>query len=741
MAEQVGAIYFEVSADTAPLIGQTRVVERETGKMVGSFNAITAAIKVLAAALALVKMAQLADDMRLLSARVEVAAGSVEKGAAAMGELRRISQRTQTQLEGNVAVFNRLNSSILQMGGTQQDTLRITELLGMAIKVSGASGVEAASAMTQFGQALGSGKLAGDELRSLLENAPYLMQQLAAGIGVPVGALKQLGEEGKLTADVVTNALAKAAGTIEKDFQRLPQTFDAAMGGLSDAAKRANEALDTLAGSSAALTGVTRGVTAAVDALADQLLSVITEGDKLGKNKAVESWAQSTTMALSYVIDAADLTIQTLSVIGRNASFMAQGIGREIGGIAAQFNAMGEAGGIFTQAGRNAWRAVGEAMREDAKAARTALDAADAQTLGGRQLAGQRIRERMAAMATGTDGSDTMDRRARAGTQSTLKPPGATGDAEAAAKAAKRAADQRAKDYADSLMKQQAIEDEARELGNKAVMDDAKKREQAEKDRAIAVAMARDLAVLNDPAAQVRLDGERKLAALDEALGAEQLLMSEYAEARVALEASTAARLRDIEEDALKKRQAAQSMQLQGFESLFGSMAEVQKTFAGEQDGIYKALFAASKAFAIADSIIKIQQGIASAASLPFPANLGAMATVAAQTAGIVSTIKGANYGGGRQYGGPTSAGSLYRVNETGAPEMFTAANGNQYMLPTQSGSVTPADSVGGGNVVNVYNTYHFNGDTFSKADTIALIERGGQATEAAVLRTLEFRR
>jgi len=167
----------------------------------------------------------------------------------------------------------------------------------------------------------------------------------------------------------------------------------------------------------------------------------------------------------------------------------------------------------------------------------------------------------------------------------------------------------------------------------------------------------------------------------------------------------------------------------------------VQKTFAGEQDGIYKALFAASKAFAIADSIIKIQQGIASAASLPFPANLGAMATVAAQTAGIVSTIKGANYGGGRQYGGPTSAGSLYRVNETGAPEMFTAANGNQYMLPTQSGSVTPADSVGGGNVVNVYNTYHFNGDTFSKADTIALIERGGQATEAAVLRTLEFRR
>lgn len=72
------------------------------------------------------------------------------------------------------------------------------------------------------------------------------------------------------------------------------------------------------------------------------------------------------------------------------------------------------------------------------------------------------------------------------------------------------------------------------------------------------------------------------------------------------------------------------------------------------------------------------------------------MATVAAATAGIVSTIKGANYGGGRQYGGPVSAGSLYRVNETGRPEMFTAANGSQFMLPTSGGRVTAADKVGG---------------------------------------------
>lgn len=83
------------------------------------------------------------------------------------------------------------------------------------------------------------------------------------------------------------------------------------------------------------------------------------------------------------------------------------------------------------------------------------------------------------------------------------------------------------------------------------------------------------------------------------------------------------------------------SVQLQNSGKLFGDLADLSKTFAGEQSGIYQAMFAVSKAFAIADSIVKIQTGIANAAALPFPANIPAMATVAAQTASIVTTISG----------------------------------------------------------------------------------------------------
>ncbi|WP_447896052.1 hypothetical protein [Vreelandella sp. GE22] len=92
--------------------------------------------------------------------------------------------------------------------------------------------------------------------------------------------------------------------------------------------------------------------------------------------------------------------------------------------------------------------------------------------------------------------------------------------------------------------------------------------------------------------------------------------------------------------------QARQIAQLAAAEGLFGDLSSVTKAFAGEQSGIYKAMFAAEKAFAIASSIMSIQQGIAAAASLPFPANIPAMATVASATAGIVTTIQGTNLAG-----------------------------------------------------------------------------------------------
>ncbi|WGK60500.1 tape measure protein [Halopseudomonas sp. SMJS2] len=106
---------------------------------------------------------------------------------------------------------------------------------------------------------------------------------------------------------------------------------------------------------------------------------------------------------------------------------------------------------------------------------------------------------------------------------------------------------------------------------------------------------------------------------------------------------------------------ARRQVALSSAQELFGTLTSMAGTFAGEQSGVYKAMFAVEKAAAIARSIVAIQGAIASASmSLPFPANLGAMATVAASTAGIVSTIASTSMsfdGGGYTGNGPRVGG------------------------------------------------------------------------------------
>lgn len=707
-AFNAGGVYYTVDLDTGRMLRQAPEVDRTLRSVEFRFGAVALAVQGLAGALALLKMARISDEMRLLGARVEVAAGSIERGAEAMAELQRISARTETALASNATVFNRLNPSIAQMGGNTRDTLSVVELLAKAIKVSGATAAEQTSAMVQFGQALGSGKLQGDELRSLLENAPYLMKQLADGIGVPVGALKQLGEEGKLTSDVIVNALTKAAARIDADFKKLPQTFDAAMTTLVDQLRRASEAGDTLTGTSAVLTGVAKGAAEAVGLLADQLGAAVTESDKLGRNDAIKGWADRTVELFSYVADAAHIAWQTVSVLGRNVAFVFETAGSRIGNLGAQAR----------EVLNGNLRGAEELERQfgaDSAARRQRLDEADARTLSG-PLAGERMRQRIAALRNGTDGYiDRSDRLASGVKGSKLKSTGSSEtskrkrETEAEIKARQELA-RMARDDAAQLQADEEARDAAataanvrsrQELARLAREDAAEqKADQDAKDaansRAQGIQLAQGVIGENDEVARLQFNLQEKSALLAEYAEKDQENAELYAQARVALEQQTQARIAEIGAKRQQDQLAAQSQMLANYGALFGSLADMARTFEGEQSKTYKAMFVVSKAFAIADSIIKIQQGIANALSLPYPANITAAASTAAAAAGLVNTIKGTNFGGGRQYGGFSSAGTMYRINETGAPEMFVGSGGKQYMMPTTSGQVVPADKIGG---------------------------------------------
>lgn len=121
-------------------------------------------------------------------------------------------------------------------------------------------------------------------------------------------------------------------------------------------------------------------------------------------------------------------------------------------------------------------------------------------------------------------------------------------------------------------------------------------------------------------------------------------MLAEFREARAELNEEWDKREQEAAEEFAEKKaelnRAQELIAIKSAEDTFGSLAEITAAFAGEQSGIYKAMFVAQKAFAIAQSIMAIQQGIAMAAANPFPYNLAAMASVAAATAGLVSNIQ-----------------------------------------------------------------------------------------------------
>jgi tape measure domain-containing protein len=161
-----------------------------------------------------------------------------------------------------------------------------------------------------------------------------------------------------------------------------------------------------------------------------------------------------------------------------------------------------------------------------------------------------------------------------------------------------------------------------------------------------------------------------------------------------------------IEAAAMERQQietARNSMILGASADFFGGMADLTGAFAGEQSGAYKALFAISKGFAIANAALQLQTAIANASALPWPANLPAIGQAVALGGQIASSIAGVSYGGGRQFGGPVNPGSMYRVGEGNAPELLSVG-GSNYMIPGSRGQVTPMDGAGGGVTFNITN-------------------------------------
>jgi tape measure domain-containing protein len=203
-----------------------------------------------AAVASVTAIAKSGDQMTATMARLTSATGGIGAAQAAYEGLFRLSQQTGVAVVESAGAFTRFSVAAKEVGATNDQVLRLVAGLQKAAIVSGATGQEAGSAMMQLAQALASGTLQGDELRSVLENMPQLAQALAREFGVGVGELRKMGAEGKLTADTVLPRLLKAAENISGEFDKMPVTMERASSILGAAMTDFGARLDRVTGAS-----------------------------------------------------------------------------------------------------------------------------------------------------------------------------------------------------------------------------------------------------------------------------------------------------------------------------------------------------------------------------------------------------------------------------------------------------------------------------------------------------------
>jgi tape measure domain-containing protein len=212
-----------------------------------------------------VAVARAGDAATESLARLQAATDSIAAAEAAYQGLYRLSQQTGVAVSESAGAFARFALAAREVGATNEQVLALVRTVQQAGIVAGASTSETTSTVMQLGQALASGKLQGDELRSILENMPTLAEALARQLGVGVGELRKMGEEGKLTADVVMPALLRAGERINAEFEKLPPTMGRSFSILGEAMTRFAADLDRALGLSQAIARAAQAAAATVD--------------------------------------------------------------------------------------------------------------------------------------------------------------------------------------------------------------------------------------------------------------------------------------------------------------------------------------------------------------------------------------------------------------------------------------------------------------------------------------------
>jgi tape measure domain-containing protein len=192
-------------------------------------NFAKSALGALTIGYSILQIVQLTDEFTNANSRVALINDGLQTQLVLEKDILDIANDTRQAYKATADLIARLSLSNEKFFNTAKKTLGFAAVVNKSLVVGGASVMEAESTLLQLSQAMGSGRLQGDEFRSISEAAPILMKAIAEGMGKTRGELKAMSSQGLLTTEVIYNAIMSQAEVIDEMFRKMPITFGQAM--------------------------------------------------------------------------------------------------------------------------------------------------------------------------------------------------------------------------------------------------------------------------------------------------------------------------------------------------------------------------------------------------------------------------------------------------------------------------------------------------------------------------------
>ena len=243
---------------------ETSGVQQAMVSFQATMRALGATLGAVGLAMGVRAIGDMADDWSDLSSRVGLAVGSMDQASAVMNRLADIADRTYSGLNQTAEGFLQNATTLRDLGLSTAQALDYTESLNNAMVVSGAKGDQAARVQRSLSNAMALGALRGDNLNTILTAGGRVAELLAEEMGVSTLELRKLGQQGKLTGDVILRALIGNMELLREEAEEMPAT-------IGDGFVRIGNAMQRLVGSFDQFFGASESVSGALIALAENL--------------------------------------------------------------------------------------------------------------------------------------------------------------------------------------------------------------------------------------------------------------------------------------------------------------------------------------------------------------------------------------------------------------------------------------------------------------------------------------